>query len=117
MVTKIVGIDSCKHTCRAAKKDIVLCLQIPNHLLHSWYCDHDVDADYIDLANKSIDHGAIKITSSATRLHAKVRYIGGEYKRKKRSDYLMKYSHFDVRSNEINVSPFCLILQPNLPVY
>ena len=113
MATRIVGVDASKH--RAfADPDVVFCLQTPNHRLYSWYCEHPANTDYIvvDLINKDIDHGVTKIASSATRLQERIRkracYISSEYKRKnwrKRSDYLTKCTHFDVKYNEVvNIS-------------
>ena len=111
MVTRIVGVDASKYRA-VADPDVVFCLQTPNHRLYSWYCEQPANTDYIDLINKDIDHGIIKIASTATRLQERIRqracYISSEYKRKnwrKRSDYLTKYTHFDVKYNEVvNVS-------------
>lgn len=107
MSIKIAGPDT--STNRAFKcADVVVCLQIPNHILFSWHSNATANTDYIDLVNKSIEHGAIKICSSATRFHKRIcdkaSYISREHKRKnwrKRNEYLLKYTYFDVKSNEI----------------
>ena len=85
-------------------------MHIPNHILHSWYCTAttSTDIDYIDLVNKSIEYGAVKISSTASRLHecirAKANYIYHQYKKKnwrKQSEYLLKCTYFDVKRDEV----------------
>ena len=84
---------------------VALCLQTPNHQLYSWYCDEAVDNDYIDLMNESIECRSVKIAPSAIRLQEHIRrkasHIGSEYKRKNWREYLMKYTTFDARHDEI----------------
>lgn len=112
MAIRIVGVDSSKYR-RAADPDVVVCLQILNHQLYLWYNEQPASAtDFIDLINKAIDHGIIKIASSATRVQERIRTracrISKEYKqknRRKKSEYLTKYTYFDIKYNEIvNVS-------------
>ena len=107
MSIKIVGVKA--STNRATTSTgVTFCLHIPNHILHSWYCTATTSTDYIDLVNKSIEHGAVKISSTATRLHericAKASYISHEYKKKnwrKRSEYLLKCTYLDVKDDEV----------------
>ena len=105
--TKIVGVDSSKYRPNT-DPDVVFCLHISNHNLYSWHCNVTAATDYIELVNKSIEHGTMKISPTAVRLHERIRckayHISSEYRRKnwrKKNEYLMKYTHLDIKRHEV----------------